>query len=183
MFGLISFRIDWLHLLAVQGTLKSLLQDCSLKASILQHSAFFLVQLFTSIHDSWKDHSFDYMDFVGKVMSLLFSMLPRFDIAFLPRRKCILISCLQSLFAVILEPSKIKFATVSTFNPSICIREQRNKDLSFNLTINYAFYLLNNDSRDLLVIIINSLIEKAFYTSKCSYCVSYNGKFSALPCL
>ena len=103
--ALISFRIDWFDR-AVQGTLKSLLQHHSSKASILWHSAFFIVQL-TSIHDYWKNHSFDYMDFVGKVMSLLFNTLSRFVIAFLPRSKCLLISWLQSLSAVILEPKKI----------------------------------------------------------------------------
>ena len=172
-----------MHLLAVQGTLKSLLQDCSLKASILQYSAFFMVQLSYLYMTPGKTIALTIWTFVSKVMFLLFNMLPRFVIAFLPRRKCLIISCLQSLFAVILEPSKIKFAPVSTFHPSICIRKPRNMDLSFRLTINYAFYLLNNDSRDSLVVIINSLIEEAFYTSKCSHCVSYNGKFSALPYL
>ena len=103
--------------------------------------------------------------FVSKVMPLLFNMLPRFVIAFLPGRKYLLISCLQSLSAVILEPSTIKFATVSSFHPSIYIREPSNKDLSFRLTIGYAFSLLNNESRESLVVIINSLIETAFYTS------------------
>ena len=87
--GLISFRMDWLDLLAVQETLKSLLQHHSSKASILQHSAFFLVQ-FSSIHDYWKNHSFDW-NFVVKVMSLLFNKLSRLVIAFLPRSKCLLI--------------------------------------------------------------------------------------------
>ena len=84
--GLISFRMDWLDLLAVQGTLKSLLQHCRSKASILRHSAFFTVQL-TSIHDYWKNRSLSRRTFVGKVMSLLFNMLSRLVITFLPRRR------------------------------------------------------------------------------------------------
>ena len=95
--GLISFRIDWFDL-AVERTLKSLLQHHSLKASILQPSAFFRCPALTFVHDYWKNHSFDYMDFGGKVMSLLFNMLSRFVMflmAFLPRNKCLLISWLQ----------------------------------------------------------------------------------------
>ena len=118
--GLISFRMDWLDLLAVQGTLKSLLQHHSSKASILRHSAFFTVPTLISIHDHWKNHSLDYMDLVGKVISLLFNMLSRLVITFLPRSKCLLISWLQSSSAVILEPRKIKSATVSTVSQSIC---------------------------------------------------------------
>ena len=114
--GLISFRIDWFDFLAVQGALKSLLQHNSSKASVLRCSAFFMVQLsyMTSIHDYWKNHNFTRWAFVGKVMSLLFIMLSRFVIAFLPRSKCLLISWLQSLSAVILEPKKIKSDTAST---------------------------------------------------------------------
>ena len=108
--GLISFSIDWCHLLAVQGALKSLLQHHSLKASILWCSAFFVVQL-PSVHDYWKNHSFDYTDLCCKVMSLHFSTLSRFVIAFLPRRKHLLISWVQSLSTVILEPKKIKSVT------------------------------------------------------------------------
>ena len=101
--GLVSFRMDWLYLLALQGTLKCLLQHHSSKASILQRSAFFMVQL-TSIHDYQKNLSFDDMDLFLKVTSLLFNMLSRLVITFLPRSKCLLISCLQSPSAVILEP-------------------------------------------------------------------------------
>ena len=93
--GLISFGIDWFDLFAVQGTLKSILQHHSLKASILQHSAFFMIQL-TSIPDSWKNHSFDYTDLCPQSDVLLFNMLSRFAIAFPPRNKCLLISWLQS---------------------------------------------------------------------------------------
>ena len=103
--GLISFRMDWLGLLAVQGTLKGL-QHHSSKASILWCSAFFMVQLSHPYY--WKNHSFDYMDIhVGKVMSLLFNKLSRFAISFLPRSKRLLNSWLQSPPAVILEHKKI----------------------------------------------------------------------------
>ncbi|XDA70955.1 hypothetical protein R6Z07F_001312 [Ovis aries] len=88
--GLISFRMDWLDLLAVQGTLKSLLQHHSSKPSILRHSVY--SPTLTSIHDYWKNHSFGQKDFVGKVMSLLFNMLSRLVITFLPRSKRLLIS-------------------------------------------------------------------------------------------
>ena len=115
--GLISFRMDWLDLLAVQGTLKSLLQHHSSKASILQRSAFFVVQLSHLYMTTGKTIALTRQTFVDKVMSLLFNMLPRLVIAFLPRSKCLLISWLQPPSAVILEPSKIKFVTVS---PSIC---------------------------------------------------------------
>ena len=101
-----------MDLLAVQGTLKSLIQHYSLKASILRRSAFFIVQLSTSIHDYWKKQ-LTRQTFVGKVISLLFYILSRLVIAFLPRSKCLLISWLQSPSAVILEPKKIKSATVS----------------------------------------------------------------------
>ena len=101
--GLISFRMDWLDLLAVQGTLKSLLQHHSSKASILLHSAFFIVQLSHPYMTTGKIIAFNRWTFVGKVMSLLFNMLSRFIMAFLPRSKCLLISWLQSPAAVILE--------------------------------------------------------------------------------
>ena len=106
--GLISFRTDWLDLLAVQGTLKSLLQHHSSKASILQCSAFFIVQLSHSYITTGKTIALTRWTFVGKVMSLLFNMLSRFVITFLPRSKCLLISWLKSPSAVILEPPKIK---------------------------------------------------------------------------
>ena len=102
--GLISFRRDWLDLLAVQGTLKSLLQHHSSKASILRHSAFFTVQLSHPYMTTGKTIALTRQTFVGKVMSLLFNMLSRLVITFLPRSKCLLISWLQSPSAVILEP-------------------------------------------------------------------------------
>src|SRR5574337_400696 len=105
--GLISFRMDWLDLLAVQRTLKGLLQHHSSKASILQHSAFFIVQLSHPYMPTGKTIALTRQTFVGKVMSLLLNMLSRLVITFLPRRKRLLISWLQSPSAVILEPPKI----------------------------------------------------------------------------
>ena len=116
--GLI-FRMDWLDLLAVQGTLKSLLQHHSSKASILRHSAFFTVQLSHPYMTTGKTIAFTRQNFVGKVMSPFFNTLSRLVITFLPRSKCLLISWLQSLYAVILEPKKIKSDTVYTISPSI----------------------------------------------------------------
>ena len=118
MFRLISFRIDWLDLLAVQGTLKSLLWHHSSKASILQCSAFFTVQLSHPYMTTGKTIALSRRTFVGKVMSLLLNMLSRLGITFLPGSKRLLISWLQSPSAVILEPPKIKSATVSTVSPS-----------------------------------------------------------------
>ena len=112
--GLISFRMDWLDLLAVQGTLKSLLQHHSSKASILQRSALFTVQLSDPYMTTGKTIALTRQTFVGKVMSLLFNMLSRLVIVFLPRSKHLLISWLQPQSAVILEPPRIKSDTVST---------------------------------------------------------------------
>ena len=113
--GLISFRMDWLDLLAVQGTLKSLLQHHSSKALILQRSAFFTVQLSHPYMTTGKTIALTRRTFVGKVMSLLFNMLSRLVITFLRRRKRLLISWLQLPPAVILEPPKIKYDTVPPF--------------------------------------------------------------------
>ena len=118
--GLISFRMDWFDLLAVPGTLKCLLQHHSSKASILWCSAFFIIQLSHPYMAIGKTISLTRWTFVGKVMSLLFNMLSRFVIAFIPRSKHLLISWLQSPSAVILEPKKIKSDTVYSFSPSIC---------------------------------------------------------------
>ena len=115
--GLISLRMDWLDLLAVQGTLKSLLQHHSSKASILQCSAFFIVQLSHPYMTTGKTIALARRTFVGKLVSLLFNMLSRLVITFLPRSKRLLISWLQSPSSVILEPKKINSVTVS---PSIC---------------------------------------------------------------
>ena len=128
--GLNSFRMDWFDLLAVQGTLKSLLQHHSSKASILRRSAFFIVQLSHPYMTTGKTTVLTRRIFIGKVMSLLYNMLSRLVITFLPRSKCLLISWLHSPSAVILEPRKLKSVTVSTVSPSIC-HGTRCHDLSF----------------------------------------------------
>ena len=110
--GLFSFRMDWLDLLAVQGTLKCLLQHQSSKASILRRSAFFTVQLSHPYRTTEKNIALTRRTLVGKVMPLLFNMLSRLVITFLPRSKCLLISWLQPPSAVILEPPKINSDTV-----------------------------------------------------------------------
>ena len=117
--GLISFRMDWLDLLVVQGTL-SLLQHHSSKASIFRHSAFFTIQLSHPYVTTGKTRILTRPTFVGKVKPLLFKMLSRLVITFLQRSKLLFISWLLSPSAVILEPPKIKSATVSTVSPSIC---------------------------------------------------------------
>ena len=118
--GLISLRMGWLGLLAVQRTLKSLLQHHGSKASVLQYSAFFIVQLSHPYMTTGKTIALRRQTFVGKVMYLLFNMLSRFVTTFLPRSKRLLISWLQSPSAVILEPPKIKSFTISIVSPSIC---------------------------------------------------------------
>ena len=118
--GLISSRIDWFDHLAVQGTLKSLLQHHSSKTSILWYSAFFIVQLSHPYMTTGKTIALTRWTFVGKLMSLLFNMLSRLFITFLPRSKCSLISWLQSPSAGILEPRKIKSLNISTASLSIC---------------------------------------------------------------
>ena len=118
--GLVSFRIDWSDLFVVQGTLKSLLQHHNLNASILWCSAFFMVQLSHLYMTIRKTITLIIQTFVSKVLSLLFHTVSRFITAFLPRSKHLLISWVQSLSSVILEPKKIKPVTDSTFPPSIC---------------------------------------------------------------
>ena len=118
--GLISFRMDWLDLIVVRGTLKSLLQHHGSKASILRCSAFFIIQLSHPYTTTGKTIALTRWTFLGKVMSLCFNMLSRLVIIFLPRSKRLLISWLQSPSAVILQPRKIKSDTVSTVSPSIC---------------------------------------------------------------
>ena len=117
--GLISYKINWFDL-AVQGTLKSLLQHHNSKASIIWHSAFLMVQLSHLYMTTRKNIALTIWTFVGKVMSLLFNMLSRFVIAFLPKSEHLFISWLWSQSGVILEPKKIISATFSTFPPSIC---------------------------------------------------------------
>ena len=118
--GLISFRMDWLDLLAVQGTLKSLLQHHSAKASILRCPASFIIQLSHPYRTTGETIALTRWTSFGKVMSQLFNMLSKSVTAVLPRSKCLLISWLQSPSAVILEPPKIKAVTVSIVSPSIC---------------------------------------------------------------
>ena len=118
--GLISFRMDWLDLLAVQGTLKSLFQHHVSKESIFWRSAFFIVQLSHPNMTTGKTIASTRQTIFDKVMSLLFNMRSRLVIVFLPRSKCLLISWLQSPSAAILEPPKVKSATVSIVSPSIC---------------------------------------------------------------
>jgi len=145
---LISFRMGWFDLLVLQGTLKSLLQNHSLKTSIPLHSAFFIVQLSHPYMATGKTIALTRQTFVGKVMSLLFNMLSRLVIIFLPRSKRLLISWLQSPSAVILEPRKIKSATVSTVSPSICDEviikgssiHQYSRIHQFNTPIQYTVY-------------------------------------------
>ena len=117
---LISLKIDWFDLLAFQGTLRSLLQDHRSKTSILQSSAFFTVQLLQPYVTSGKTKALTIQTFVSRVMSLLFNVLSRFVIAFLPRSNRLLISQLQSSSTVILELKGRKSVTTSTFSPSIC---------------------------------------------------------------
>ena len=118
--GLISFRMHWLDLLEIQGILKSFLQYHSSKAPILQHSAFFIVQLSHPYMTTGKMTALTRRTFVDKVMSLLFNKLSRLIIMFLPKSECLLITWLQIPSAVVLEPRKIKSATVSSVSPSIC---------------------------------------------------------------
>ena len=121
--GLISFMMNWFDLLAVQGTLKSLLQHHSSKPSILWHSAFFIAQISHPYQTAGKATALTRQTFACKVMSLIFNMLSRLVMTFLPRSKHLLISWLQSTSAVILEPPKIKSTTLSTVSPSICHEE------------------------------------------------------------
>ena len=129
--GLISFRMDWFDLLAVQGTLKSLLQHHSSKASVLQCSASFIVQLSHPNMTIGKTIALTRWKFVGKLISLHFNMLFRILIAFFPRSKHLLISLLQSPSAVILETKKINFVTVSNISQWICPKMMRQDDMIF----------------------------------------------------
>ena len=128
---LVSIRINWFDLLGLHGTLTSLLQHHSSKASVLWHSAFFMVQLSHLYLTTGKTIALTIWTFVGKVMSLPFNRLSRFFVAFLPRSKCLLISWLQSPSAVILEPKKIKSVTISIFSLSVCMKWCECHDLCF----------------------------------------------------
>ena len=130
--------MDWFDLLAVHRTLKHLLQHHSLKASVLRHSAFFMVQPSHPYTTTGKTITLTRWTFVGKVISLLFNTLPRFVIAFFPRSKCLLISWLQSLSAVILEPKKIRSATASSFSLSVC-HERMGLDAVILVFLNIEF--------------------------------------------
>ena len=173
--GLISFRMDWLDLLAVQGTLKSLIQHYNLKASILWHSAFFTVQCSLPNITTGKTIALTRRTFVGKVMSLLFNMLSRLVITFLPRNMCLLISWLQSPSAVILEPPKINSDTVSTVSPSIS-REVMGLDavilvfwvLSFKPTLSLSSFtfikrLFSNSSLSAIRVVSSAVIWDYWY--------------------
>ena len=160
--------MDLLDLLAVQGTLKSLLKHHTSKASILQHSAFFIVQLSQPYMTTGKMIALTRWTFVGKVMSLLFNMLSRLVITFFPRSKCLLISWLQSPSAVNLEARKIKSATVCTVSPSICHEVAwsdriRCHDLSFpNVEFKPTFHSpLSLSSRGSLVLL--HFLPKGWY--------------------
>ena len=144
--GLTSLRIDWLDLLAVQGTLKSLLQNHSSKASVIRCSAFFMAQLSHSYMTTGKTIALTRQIFVGKVMSLLFNMLSRLVIAFLPRSKLLLISWLQSPSTVILEPKKIKPVNVFTFSLSLFheVSSSLTQTLPMNFRKNNHFSLNTN---------------------------------------
>ena len=137
--GLISFRMDWLDLLTVQGTHKSLLQDHSSKVSIRWRSAFFTVQLSHPYMTTGKSIALTRRTFVGKVMSLLFNMPSRLVITFLPRSKRLLISWLKSPSAVVLEPPKIKSDIVSTVSPSIFHEVTGPDSLHDDITLIYQF--------------------------------------------
>ena len=144
--GLISLRMDWLDLLAVQGILKSLLQHHSSKASILQHSAFFIMQLSHPYMTTGKTIALTWWTFVGKVVSLLFNMLSRLVIVFLPRSKGLLISWLQSPSAGILEPKKIKvchcFHCFPIYLPWSDGTEWSHKELDMTERLNNNMYMI-----------------------------------------
>jgi len=140
--GLMSFRMDWLDLLAVQGTLKSLLQHHSSKASILQCSVFFIVQLSHPYMTTGKTIALMRWTFVGKIMYLLFNGLSRLVITFLLRNKHLFISWLQSSSAVILEPKKKKSATVSTVSPSICHEVMGPDAMIFIIGVHVSFSIM-----------------------------------------
>ena len=133
--GLSSFRMDWLDLLAVQQTLKSLLQHHNSKASILWRSAFFMVQLSHPYMTTGKTIALTRWTFVGKVMSLLFNMLSRLVLTFLPRSKCLLISWLQSPSAVILEPKKIQLLSFHCFPMYICLLQHHHTPYGYQGTL------------------------------------------------
>ena len=154
--GLIFFRMDWLDLLAVQGTLKSLLQHHSSKASILRCSAFFKVQLSHPYMTPGKTIALTRRTFVGKVMSQLLNRLSRLVITFLPRSKRLLISWLRSPSTVILEPRKIKSDTISTVSQSIS-HEVMGPDAMILVTLLFHFIKRLFDSSSLCIRVVSSV--------------------------
>ena len=193
--GLIAFRMDWLDFLAVQGTLKSLLQHHSSKASILRHSAFFIIQLSHPYMTTGKTIALTRQTFVGKAKSLLFNILSRLVIAFLPRSKSLLISWLQSPSAVILEPKKIKFYTVFIVSPSIC-HEVVGLDgmilVIWMLSFKPAFLLSSfacikrlfssairvvSSAYLRLLIFLPAILIPAYASSSLAFCIMYSPKF------
>ena len=191
-YSVISFRMDWLDLLAVQGTLKSLLQHHSSKASILQHSVFFIVLLSHPHTTTGKTIALTRLTFVGKV-SLLFNMLSRLVITFLPRTKCLLISWLQSPSTVILEPPQNSL-TVSTVSPSICHEVMRPDAmflvfwmLSFKPTFSLSSFIKRLFSSSLLsairvvssaylrlLIFLLAILIPACASSSLAFCMMYS---------
>ena len=180
--GLISFRMDWLGLFAVWGTLKSFLQHHSSKASVLWHSAFLIVQLSHPYITAGKTIALTRQTFVGKVMSLLFNMLSGLVVTFLPRRNRLLISWLQSPSAVILEPPKIKSVTICTVSPSIS-HEVMGPDamilVSFKVNCHYSLVFLKNILGSLYLLLlmvvyrclfwrVSSFNLRVFFSSHCS---------------
>ena len=189
--GLISFRMGWLDLLAAQGSLKSLLQHHSSKASILWCPSFFIVQLSHAYMTTGKTIALTGWTFVGKVMSLLLNVLSRLVITFLPRSKHLLISWLQSPSALILEPRKIKSATVSTVSPSSC-HEVMGLDalilvfwmLSFKPTFSHPLSLSSRGSLVLLHFLDICLCKSfwVYHQNLCIMCIMKWGK-SLRSCL
>ena len=169
--GLISFPMDWLDLLVAQGTLKSFLQHHSSKASVLWCSAFFIIQLSHPYMTTGKTIALTRRTFVYKVMSLLFNMLSRLVITFLPRSKRFLISWLQSPSAVILEPKKIKSATASTVSPSIC-HEVMGSDIIWYLSFSLWLTSLSMIVPRSFHVAANSLMKKEW--NKLPYCCFYS---------
>ena len=158
--GLIFFRMDWLDLLSVHGTLKSLLQHHSSKASVLWHSVFCMVQLSHPYMTTGKTIALTKWTFVGQVMSLLFNMLSRLVIAYLPRSKRLLISWLQSTPVVILEPQKIKCVTVSIASPSICQSQRQAMPCNAIQFSNYRTIALISYTRKVMIKILQARLQQ-----------------------
>ena len=161
--GLISFRMDWLDVLVVQGTLKSLLQHYSSKASILWCSALLISQLSHPYMTTGKTIALTRWTFVGRVTSLLFNMLSRLVVTFLPRSKCILISWLQSPSAVTSEPKKVKFLTASIVSPSICHEVMGPDTMNLAFPVGLSYRERENLLEELGVVWIVHILPKFTY--------------------